>query len=58
MRKSDAAIRPNSGLSFELPNDNAALALAQRLANKTGRGITVTDEDGNVVWRVQSNLKP
>jgi hypothetical protein len=33
-------------------------AFAQQLANKTAREITVTDEDGNVVWRVQSNLKP
>ena len=40
--------------SFDLPDDDAARARAQAIANNTGREVVVTDELGCELFRVQA----
>jgi len=41
-------------MSFDLPDDDAARARAQAIANNTGREVVVTDELGRELFRVQA----
>jgi len=40
-------------MSFDLADPETARAMAQEIADKIGREITVTDKDGNEVCTVQ-----
>lgn len=44
-------------LSLELKDDAVARSLAQTIADKTGKTITVTDDDGNQVAEAKPAAK-
>lgn len=44
-------------ISLDLPNNQAALALAQKIAERTGLTVTVRDVEGIVIARLAAAIK-
>ncbi len=44
---------PEPFLALDLPDQDAARIMAQKIANRTGKTVVVTDKDGNEVCLVE-----